>query len=217
MAAPRIPTRVRGDNTRRKLDVSSALAWEALVDTHVDEALGFVALAVPFEPIEESLPRYLREMDLPMSLATPIRTRVLTVVEEEPPVAPHDLFDDATMADDDPDDLDDGDGWSLLRKPQQVVRDVIRRQKRSEEFDRITQLALARAEEHVIRTHIENAIGFVALLEDQPFDRAIETYLSTVGVTGGRAQAVFQRTMARLADVHLARTGAPRAERHDRD
>lgn len=185
------------------------MAWEALVDAHVDEAMQFIALAAPFEPIEESLPRYLREMDLQTSMAAAIRTRVLTAVEEEPPVPPEDLLDDNPMLRRDGSD-DDGDVWGLLRQPQRVVRGVIRRQKRGEEFDRITQLALARAEENIIRTHIENAISFVALLEDEPFDRAIESYLSTVLVSGGRAQAVFQRTMARLADVHLPRGPAVR-------
>jgi hypothetical protein len=214
-AVRRTPTRIRGESTRRKLDVASAMAWEALVDVHVEQAMQFVALAAPYEPIEEALPRYLREMDLQTAMAAAIRTRVLTAVEEEPPVAPHDLFDDgpqgepANRAHVDTDD--DGDGWSLLRQPQRVVRGVIRRQKRSEEFDRITQLALARAEEHVIRAHIENAISFVALLENQPFARAIEAYLEAVDISGGRAQAVFQRTMARLADVHLARGFTPPA------
>lgn len=199
---PRTPNRIRGETSRRKLEVTSAMAWEALVDVHVDQAMQFVTLAAPYEPIEESLPRYLREMDIQTPMAAAIRTGVLTAVEEEPPVAPSDLFDDSGSGDVSDEDRD---GWNLLRRPQRVVRGVIRRQKRSEEFDRISQLALARAEEQVIRTHIENAIGFVALLEDQPFDRAIESYLSAVGVSGGRAQAVFQRTMARLADVHLAR------------
>jgi hypothetical protein len=166
----------------------------------------FIALLAAYEPLEESLPRYLREMDLDATMASAIRTRVLTGVEEEPPVAPHDLFDapTGTFPEDMDDDEDGDDGWSLLRQPQRVVRGVIRRQKRNDEMHRIVQLALARAEENVIRTHIENAIGFVALLEQQPFDRAIETYLTAVGVAGSRAQAVFQRTMARLADVHLA-------------
>ena len=208
MAAVRRMSGTRGDATRRKLEVASAMSWEALVDAHVDEAVQFVAVAAPYEPIEESLPRYLREMDIHQSMAAAIRTGVLTAIEEEPPVAPADLFDTGST-EDDPDDEDDGDGWTLLRKPQQVVRGVIRRQRRSEEFERLTQLALARAEEHVIRTHIENAIGFVALLEEQRFDRAIETYLSAVDVSGGRAQAVFQRTMARLADVHLRREARP--------
>lgn len=203
-AVRRTPGRSRGDTTRRKLEVTSAMAWEALVDAHVAEAIQFVVLATPYEAIEESLPRYMREMDIQTSMAAAVRTGVLTAIEEEPPIAPGDLFDNAHSPSDAADD-DDDDGWNLLRKPQRVVQDVIRRQKRSGEFERITQLALARAEEHVIRTHIENAIGFVALLEDEPFDRAIEAYLSAVGVSGGRAQAVFQRTMARLAEVHLAR------------
>lgn len=198
------PARVRGETTRRKVDVTSALAWEALVDTHVDHALQFVALMTAYEPIEESLPRYLREMDLDATMAAAIRTRVLTGVEEEPPVLPNDLFDAASGSTPQSAPDDEGaDGWSLLLQPQRVVRGVLRRQKRIEAMERITQLALARAEENVIRTHIENAIGFVALLEQLPFERAIETYLEAVDVSGSRAQAVFQRTMARLADVHL--------------
>ncbi|HSK19754.1 MAG TPA: hypothetical protein VK912_11455 [Longimicrobiales bacterium] len=207
-AVRRTPGRTRGDAIRRKLDVTSAMSWEALVDAHVDEAMQFVALAAPYEPIEEALPRYLREMDIQTAMAAAIRTRVLTAVEEEPPVAPGDLFDDPPLQFPG-DDLEDEDvGWSLLRNPQRVVRGVIRRQKRSDEYERLTQLALARAEERAIRTHIENAIGFVALLGDEPFDRAIESYLRSVDVSGGRAQAVFQRTMARLADVHLPRRSA---------
>lgn len=200
----RPPPRVKGESTRRKLEVTSALAWQALVDTHVDHAMQFIALLTAHEPIEESLPRYLREMDLDTTMAAAIRTRVLTTVEEELPPVPPDLFDAGSARERDAMDGDESDdAWSLLRQPQRVVRGVIRRQKRNEEIERITQLALARAEEHVIRTHIENAIGFVALLEAQPFERAIEIYLEAVDVSGSRAQAVFQRTMARLADVHL--------------
>ncbi|HEX2167255.1 MAG TPA: hypothetical protein VHG09_08440 [Longimicrobiales bacterium] len=203
-AVPRTPGRVvRGQATRRKLDVASAMAWEALVDAHVAEGTQFVHLAAPYEPIEASLPRYLREMDIQPPMVGAVRTRVLTVVEEEPPVVPGDLFENVSPAGDVAGE--DDDGWNLLRSPQRVVKGVIRRQKRTEEYERLVQLAIARAEEHVIRTHMENAIGFVALLEDQPFDRAIETYLSAVSVSGGRAQAVFQRTMARLAEVHLGR------------
>jgi hypothetical protein len=199
----RTPPRVKGESTRRKLEVTSALAWQALVDTHVERAMQFIALLAAHEPIEESLPRYLREMDLDATMAAAIRTRVLTTVEEEPPALPDDLFDPGSARESDVDGDEADDAWSLLRQPQRVVRGVLRRQKRNEEIERITQLALARAEEYVIRTHIENAIGFVALLEPLPFERAIEVYLEAVGVSGARAQAVFQRTMARLADVHL--------------
>lgn len=206
----RTPGRFLGENVRRKLEVASAMAWEALVEAHVEQAMVFVRLLAEFEPLEESLPRYMREMDLQSTMAAAIRTRVLTGVEEEPPVPPHDLFQESSLQfpGDVLTDEDDDDRWNLLRQPQRVVRGVLRRQRKNEELERITQLALARAEEHVIRTHIENAIGFVALLEDLPFDRAIQQYLTAVGVAGSRAQTVFQRTMARLADVHLGPAGS---------
>ena len=86
-----------------------------------------------------------------------------------------------------------------------MVQGVRRRQRRQEEMERISMLALARAEEQLIQTHVENAIGFVALLDDEPLHRAVQTYLGEIRLAGGRAQAVFQRTMARLADVHLPR------------
>ncbi|HEX6134732.1 MAG TPA: hypothetical protein VFZ24_12260 [Longimicrobiales bacterium] len=208
MAAVRRPGRSPGEGVRRKLEVASAMAWESLVEAHVDQATRFVSLLAGYEPIEDALPRYFREMDIQATMAAAVRTRVFTAIdEEEPPDGSGDLFEDATLAfprgtrADHFDD--DDDGWDLLRRPQRVVRGVIRRQRRNEEMERIVQLAIARAEEVLIRKHIENAIGFVALLADEPFERAIEAYLSAVDLTGGRAQAVFQRTMAKLADVHL--------------
>jgi hypothetical protein len=210
----RIAPRGLGEAMRRKLEVTSAMAWEALVDTHVEQAGQFVIAVSEFSPVEEALPRYLREMDLDETMATAIRTRVLMRFEEEAAAAatraaadrlpagrtppPTRFADDGDLED------DDGAGWKLFRQPGRVVRGVMARQRRTEATDRIVQLSLARAEERVIRTHVENAIGFVALLEERmPLDRAVQQYLGAVRLAGGRAQTVFQRTMARLADVHL--------------
>jgi hypothetical protein len=201
MATPRRNTPRRlGESMRRKLEVASAMAWEALVDTHVEQATQFVALLSGYLPVEEALPRYLREADLGETMATAIRTRVLMRFEEqggsdaEPP----------SRAPARPSLTTDDDGWTLLRQSQRVVEGVRLRQRRNEEIDRIILLALARAEENLIRTHVENAIGFVALLQEQlSLDRSVQQYLGAVGLAGGRAQAVFQRTMAKLADVHL--------------
>ena len=45
---------------------------------------------------------------------------------------------------------------------------------------------------------------FAAMLEPHlPLDRAVQEYIAALDLTGGRAQAVLQRTMARLAEVHL--------------
>lgn len=211
MPAPRrVPPRFLGEGLRRKVEVATAMAWEALAETHVDEAASFVQHLAGYEPLEDSLPRYLTEMDLPASMAITIRTRVLARLDEDPPASaaagsgeavPLHATDDAEI---DVAAGDDGDGWRLWRQPQRMVRDVRRRQRRSDELERIIMLALARTEEHVIVTHVENAIGFVALLDRKlGLDRAVQTYLGAVGLSGGRAQTVFQRTMARLADVHL--------------
>lgn len=206
----RIGPRRLDDGIRRKLEVTSAMAWESLVDTHVEQATHFIHLMAEHEPVQESLPRYMNELDLGDTMGAAIRTRVLMRLEDE---TGHGTDNEESELDKrlplrrarQPDyDEDDDSAWSLLRRPQRVVQDVIRRQRRNDEAERITQLALARAEEHVIRTHVENAIGFVALLQDQmPIDRSVQHYLTAIGVSGSRAQTVFQRTMAKLADVHL--------------
>jgi hypothetical protein len=207
----RLGPRRLGDGVRRKLEVTSALAWESLVDTHVEQATQFIHLLEDHEPVQQSLPRYLSELDINETMGAAIRTRVLVQLEDEAGPGPR-LETDAreparplpSQEAADPERADDDSAWGLLRHPQRVVQDVIRRQRRNDEAERIALLALARAEEHVIRTHVENAISFVALLQDQmPMGRAVQEYLTSVGLSGGRAQAVFQRTMAKLADVHL--------------
>jgi hypothetical protein len=197
------------DGTRRKLEVTSAMAWESLVDTHVDQATQFIHLMAQHEPVQESLPRYMNELDLGETMGAAIRTRVLMRLENEADDGAGDETGGQKRVPLPPsrrpnNDPYDGSAWGLLRRPQRVMQDVLRRQRRNEEAERITHLALARAEEYVIRTHVENAIGFVALLQDQmPIDRSVQQYLAAMGLTGSRAQTVYQRTMAKLADVHL--------------
>jgi hypothetical protein len=203
MPVPRRALPRLGENVRRKVEVAAAMAWEALVDTHTEQADHFITAMADHLPLEEALPRYLSEMDIGNTMATAVRTRVLLQFEERPMPQPR---SDEMSHDDDDDSLHDepGDGWRLLRQPRRMVQGVRDRQRRSDELDRIMMLALARAEERVIGTHVENAIGYVALLEEHmSLDRCVQQYLGAVGLAGGRAQTVFQRTMARLADVHL--------------
>jgi hypothetical protein len=198
----RLPVRRLGESTRRKLEVASAMAWEALVDRHVEQAGQFVSLLAEYMPVEEALPYYLNEMDVGLTKAAAIRSRVLLELEKEPaapPAGPALALGTGADEDEEP-----REGWNLLRQPRRVVRGVRERHRRNEEMERTTLLALARAEERVIEAHVENAIGFVALLEEElSIDRSVQQYLGAIGLAGGRAQTVFQRTMARLADVHL--------------
>lgn len=216
--ASRFSTRRLPDSLRSRLEVATARAWEALVETHATHAVQFVRLLGERIPLEETLSRYLLEMDLSDAMASAVKTRVLVAIEEQAgdePSAAAELAPapEAAMpleplpgGDADPDEVDDVEaGWRRFR-PDVMVREYRERQRRDDQTEGWIKLALARAEEAVIATHVDNAITFAALLEEllEP-DRAVQVYLEAVSLTGGRAQAAHQRTMARLADVHLPR------------
>ncbi len=194
------------ESIRNRLDVATAMAWEALAETHVAQALLFTQLLADRMPLEDALPRYLLEMDLGDAMAEAVRTRVLVTFEAEapgesnPPIA---IRPDVAAHGSLPVGDSDEPAWHRFR-PDLALGRMRRRVQRDEETERLLKLALARAEEAAIATHVDNAITFAALLEeDLPLDRAVQSYLDAVGLSGGRAQSVHQRTMARLADVHI--------------
>src|ERR671916_644765 len=65
--------------------------------------------------------------------------------------------------------------------------------------ERRLRLAQARAEESVIRAHVDNALMFVdTLAEDLSFDRAIDTYIRAMGIPEPLASIVATRTLVVL-------------------
>ncbi|GAC1652780.1 MAG: hypothetical protein NVS4B3_15250 [Gemmatimonadaceae bacterium] len=65
--------------------------------------------------------------------------------------------------------------------------------------ERRLRLAQARAEESIVRAHVDNALMFVdSLAEDLPFDRAIDTYVRVMGVAEPLASTVATRTLVVL-------------------
>src|SRR5213082_2042923 len=65
--------------------------------------------------------------------------------------------------------------------------------------ERRLRLALARAEEAVVRTHVDNALMFVDVLaEDLTFDRAIDAYVREMAVPEPLASTVATRTLVVL-------------------
>jgi hypothetical protein len=66
-------------------------------------------------------------------------------------------------------------------------------------------LAQARAEESVIRTHVENALMFVdTLAEELSFDRAIDTYIRVMGIPEPLASTVATRALVALGQDLVA-------------
>ena len=70
--------------------------------------------------------------------------------------------------------------------------------------DRRLRLAQARAEEAVVRAHVDNALMFVdTLAEDLSFDKAIDTYLRAMGIPEPLASIVATRTLVVLGQHHV--------------
>jgi hypothetical protein len=71
--------------------------------------------------------------------------------------------------------------------------------KLSDAAERRLRLAQARAEESVIRAHVDNALMFVdTLAEELSFDRAIDTYVRVMGVPEPLASTIATRALVAL-------------------
>jgi hypothetical protein len=69
--------------------------------------------------------------------------------------------------------------------------------------ERRLRLAQARAEESIIRAHVDNALMFVdTLAEDMTFDRAIDSYVRQMAIPEPLASTVATRTLVVLGQ-HL--------------
>ena len=190
---------------RRHIDVAAATGWEALVEAHAAHALRFVALLANRSPIDQAMDRYLGEMDVRDPMASSIRSRVLIALEharaeeEGRPSLQEMGGEDAGVGAAEA----GGDGIKRFR-PDVLVKGIARKARAAEEVESWIRLAIARAEEGIIRAHIDNAVTFAGILHGHlSLDEAVEDYIELMRVSGGRAQAVYQRTMARLADAHL--------------
>ena len=65
--------------------------------------------------------------------------------------------------------------------------------------ERRLRLAQARAEESIIRAHVDNALMFVdTLAEDMTFDRAIDSYIRQMSIPEPLASTVATRTLVIL-------------------
>ena len=67
--------------------------------------------------------------------------------------------------------------------------------------ERRLRLAQARAEEAIVRVHVDNALMFVDVLaEDMSFDRAIDTYVREMAIPEPLASTVATRTLVVLGN-----------------
>jgi hypothetical protein len=203
------------EHIRRQVDVAAAAAWEALVESHTSHALRFVALMAARLDFDEAIDRYLDELDVQEPMASAVRSRVLIALEhairndpDRPTLRAYGEVGHRAegAGGGDGEERDDGADQRGLRRfrPDVLMKGIARKVRETGEIDEWVRLAVARAEEGVIRAHVDNAVIFVAVLRGhEPLHEAVDDYLELMRVSGGRAQSVHQRAMARLADLHL--------------
>jgi hypothetical protein len=188
---------------RRRLEMATATAWEAVVRAHTDHAARFVSLTAYRLAFDDAVDRYLSEMDLRDPMAAAVRARVLVRLEQAGP-QPDTMDETAASA-------DSRESGGLKRfRPDVLAKGIARKVRENEAFDEWVRLAIARAEEGALQAHIDNAVEFTAIAGGHlALDEAVEDYIDLMRITGGRAQSVFQRSMACLADIHLPPNDLP--------
>lgn len=86
--------------------------------------------------------------------------------------------------------------FAFLRR---LFPERIFRRKLEPAAERRLRLAQARAEEAIVRTHVDNALMFIdTLAEDMSFDRAIESYIREMAIPEPLASTVATRTLVVL-------------------
>lgn len=195
---PQLPvwTQRLSADVRRRLELAEAAAVEARLETHAQQALNLVAVLAPRMPFDDAVDRYIEVMGLTGEDAEVIRNRALVALGDAGIGA--DLSRERHRT-----------GWGLnwrYATPLGAVRFVRRQMRRNAEEDLWLELSAARAEEAVLRTHIRHALNFVEIMgEFAPPPRSVSLYLDQLEVPAARARAVYQRTLARVAETELPR------------
>jgi hypothetical protein len=169
--------------------IAYANAWESLIGTHTSQALQFVCEFASRAPVLRALDLYFEVVAVPEAMQEMVRTRSLTSLELEslPPLTPLPLLR----------------GWQLLRVDRFLEQQQYRR-RYQEKTLQLARMVGARAAEAVIATHVENAIGFCALLRGVlPVEQATDHYLREFSLSSSAAQMVWQRVQARVAGEEL--------------
>ncbi|MGH7517804.1 MAG: hypothetical protein ACREOC_10075 [Gemmatimonadales bacterium] len=181
---------------RGQLQVAYARAWQALSDTHFQQAVLFTRRVSDRLALGEALDRYFREVAVPVAMRETVRARALLELADTIPG----VADDATT----------GDPWQRLR-PDRLVESVRRRAQWVDETTLQCRMAACLAEAAVAETHTRMAVDVARLLgEATPLDEAVMVYVRTFDLPARDSDVVFRAALARLGERHLTTDAAPR-------
>lgn len=187
MIAPSsISTRRFPDPVRIELQVAYARAWEALTATHEAQAVAFVRHLRGRLGSDEALHRYFREVAVPMQMQETVRARALLALTP----------DERSQQPSDPAEPAGG------RAPYRVIEALRRRAQYVEETNLACRLAASVADEAVSLNHVAMALEVADVLRNVlPVDDALMHYIRAFELGSVPAQLVFQRALARIAEL----------------
>jgi hypothetical protein len=187
------------DSIKRRIELAVAVAQERLLATHVRHALDLIQIVGDQVPFENALAIYTRLLRLSEDESRVITTRALATLGEQ---------------------AGEGEIWPELsaepaeqREPRRSFMNLMRSRLRgrvNDDLRRQVELAAARTEVAILNTHVENALQFVELLENElPYIEAVEMYLDALQVRDSIAEVTAYMALARLADEHLPTPATP--------
>jgi hypothetical protein len=189
----RLPPALRG-----QLQVAYARAWQALSDTHFQQAVLFTRRVGDRLALGEALDRYFREVAVPVAMQESVRARaMLELADTVPGVA---------------DPEAGGDPWQRLR-PDRLVESVRRRAQWVEETTLQCRMAACLADAAVAETHTRMAVQVAELLAGTlPPDEAVMVYVRSFDLPARDSDTVFRAALARLGERRLSDLAAPRLQ-----
>jgi hypothetical protein len=94
----------------------------------------------------------------------------------------------------------------------------LKKRKISNRANRRLMIALARAEEDLIETHVSSALAVMDVLdEEMSIGHALELYLEAMDPGEPRSTIIAKRVLARLEEEEVGRMRAARRLRYDSD
>lgn len=182
---------------RRRIELAIAVAQERLLSTHVDHALRLIQLVGDQVPFENALGIYTRLLRLSDDEARVITTRALAILGEQSRDTPD--YNEAALSAPEPPASENESSRSFLRNMRQRLRGRVK-----DDLRRWVELSAARTEVAILNTHVENAVNFVDLLEQEMASaEAVDLYLDALEVRESVAEVAYYLVLARIADEEL--------------
>jgi hypothetical protein len=189
-AARRLPPSTKG-----RLQLAYARAWQALSDTHFQQAVLFTRRVADRLSLGEALDRYFREVAVPVAMQETVRSRALLELADSVP--------GVSTAD------SSSDPWERLR-PDRIMESVRRRAQWVEETTLQCRMAACLADAAVTETHTRMAVEVAELLADtMPADEGLMVYIRSFDLPARDSDTVFRAALARLGERQLT-AAAPR-------